>query len=262
MRWAVPFILLMLLASFSDTRPEKEIKLKNLDYFTIDQFSNIYGIRFDQLRKYDSNGKIIFEYSNPLLGSIHSLSALDPLNLLLFYKDQAQITTLDNRLNESTAIQLIDIGLNDVQLVSQSDENFVWVYDQATDRLYRLDLNRASISNKSLNITQLVQLENQPTQLESTYDNVFLNIPEKGILIFDATGSLLQTVALKHVDYFDVWGERIFYLKQDTVRSIDFKKNTMGKQLWPLEEVLSFTVEARKLYVLKPKKLNIYGINP
>ncbi|MEQ9262377.1 MAG: hypothetical protein RLP14_04360 [Owenweeksia sp.] len=244
-----------------DQKPEKEFPLKNLDFFTIDQFQNIYHTRFDQLRKLDKSGKNIFEYSNPLLGAIHSVSALDPLSLLIFYKDQAQITTLDNRLNESTAIRLTDIGLNDVQLISQSDQNNVWVYDQATDRLYRINIANAAISNKSLNITQLANTENQPAQLESTYDHVFLNLPESGILLFDATGALMQTIALKSVSHFSVLGENLFYLKNDTIRGLNLKKNTLLKSSWPAPGAISFTAVAGRIYVLDKKKLCVYSLS-
>ncbi|MGB0176632.1 MAG: hypothetical protein ACPF9D_05675 [Owenweeksia sp.] len=243
-----------------DGRSERTISLKNVDFFTIDQFQNIYHVRFDQLKKLDKIGKTVFEYSNPLLGSIQSVSALDPLNLLFFYKDQAQITTLDNRLNESTAIRLTDIGLNDVQLVSQSDQNNVWVYDQATDRLHRININNSSVSNKSLNITQLVRSENQPTQLESTYDQVFLNLPENGLLVFDATGSLMQTVTLKKIEHFALNGEDLLYLKNDTIKGLNLKKNTMLKSSWHVPGARSFTASGGKLYVLDKKKLYVYSL--
>ena len=255
------FSALVVSGIFQQREPENTFSLKNTDYFTIDQFRNIYQVRFDQLKKLDKDGQTVFEYSNPLLGSIHSLSALDPLKLLLFYKDQAQITTLDNRLNESTAIKLIDMGLNDVQLVSQSDQDNVWVYDQATDRLYRINLNNASLSNKSLNITQLTGLENKPLQLESTYERVFLNVPEKGILVFDATGSLLQTVATKGVEHFAVSNENLYYLKNDTIQALNLKKNLMLKPKWKADKGASFTIAAGRLYILDQGKLSVFSLN-
>lgn len=239
--------------------PVQTFKIRNADGLTVDQFGYIYITQFDQLKKYDPKGKEVFAYSNPLVGSIHSVSALDPMNLLLFYKDQAQITTLDNRLSEQTALKFTEYGLSDVQLISQSDEENIWVYDQATDKLYRLNKNRSSVTNKSLNITQITKEENTPVQLESTYNNVYLNVPEKGILVFDATGSLIRTLPIKQVDHFALSGNELIACISRDIFSIDQKTGKQTLIHKNDKDIISLAVSKDLLYILSGKTLEVYS---
>ncbi|MDZ7847942.1 MAG: hypothetical protein U5L96_14955 [Owenweeksia sp.] len=111
---------------------------------------------------------------------------------------------LDNRLNESARLDFNELGFYDVQLLSFSDQDNVWFYDQATDKIHRYNLRLQRATNQSLNISQIVGEENTPTGMVSSVNRVYLNIPTQGVYVFNATGSIFQVLAVRQISDFQI----------------------------------------------------------
>ncbi len=237
---------------------EKVIPAKDVDCFSVDQFKNIYLVKGNELIKYDHQAKQLYSFSNPILGDIYKVDARNALNPYIFYRDVNQLVIVDNRLNSSTALNFTDYGFLDVRFVSFSDQNNVWFYDQATDKIYRFNMQRNKVSNKSLNITQISGSENLPGDMVSTIDQVFLNVPDKGIFVFDAVGAYQKLIPLKGVKAFDVQKKKLYAI-QDSV-AVSYDLLTSGISLIPIDvsEVKSLKAEADRLFMLAPDELRIY----
>lgn len=187
------------------------------DYLAIDRFDHRYRVRHNELQKLDSQNKVMSYYSNPVLGEIASVDVLNPLSIYVFFQITNRLIVLDNRLNESSQMNFNDYNFTDVQLVSFSDQETVWLYDQTTDRLHRFHLRDKKVTNRSLNITQLLGNENRPTQMQSTVDQVYLLAPGVGVLVFDPTGAFQSTLPLPQIHCFDVHGEHLFAATKNEV---------------------------------------------
>jgi hypothetical protein len=234
--------------------------IKNCSTLAVDQFQYIYLCKDEEIYKFDNNFKKLAAYSNPLLSDITAIDVSNALNPILFYGETYRVVILDNRLNESTTLNLIDLGFPDPKLVSVSDEKNLWIYDQSRDKIIRYHIENGRQTNKSLNISQLLGMENTPTQMMSTFDNVFLNIPEKGLMIFDATGSFLKLVATKHIERFQIDGNRLIFLKEGKIQLIDLKSNQQKTLSEGYEEINSFYISGNKLYVLDKVGLQITNL--
>ncbi len=237
---------------------EKEIPLKKTDKITVDQFQNLYAISGNELLKFNERGQKILSYSNPLLGEIESVDVLNPLNPYVFFKDVNQLAVIDNRLNESQLLNLTDFGFLDVQLLSFTDQQNVWLYDQAQDKLFRFNIETQKITNQSLNITQLSGSENEPRGLQSTIDKVYLNLPTEGILVFDAVGAFLRKIPIKNVDDFFIQKTTIFLIKEGRVLIYNLQSGKMLPEIFSESGLKSVCKAGGRLYLFDGEKLKIY----
>lgn len=79
-----------------------------------------------------------WEYQNLPLGTIHSADLINPLKILLFYKEFNSVILLDNQLSEITRINLSDFNIV-AQSCSMASQNRLWIYDSLTNNLLLLD---------------------------------------------------------------------------------------------------------------------------
>lgn len=240
--------------------PIANYKLTKLDNFYVDQFQNLYVVNNAELRKYDPTYKQLYSYSNPIKGAINQVDVLNALNPYIFYKDWNEVVVVDNRLNASTAINFNDYGFLDVLFISFADQDNVWFYDQGTDKLYRFNLQSKKVINSSLNITQLIGAENTPQSMVSTINKVYLNIPEKGILLFDALGSLQKNIPLKDVESFCVQGNELYYVQHDQVYL--YNLNTSLVDLLDLKDkkVENVRIGGKRLYISNKEGIGVYQL--
>ncbi len=240
--------------------PIANYKLSKQDNFYVDQFQNLYVVNNAELRKYDPTYKQLYSYSNPLKGAINQVDVMNALNPYIFYKDWNEVVVVDNRLNASTAINFNDYGFLDVLFISFADQDNVWFYDQGTDKMYRFNLQSKKVVNSSLNITQIIGAENMPHSMISTINKVYLNIPEKGILLFDALGSLQKTIPIKNVESFCVQGKELYYVQEGKV----FLYSLITSQVAPVslkdKDLKNVRVAGKRLYTSNKEGIGVYQL--
>lgn len=236
----------------------KSLNIRDVHYFDVDQFSNLYVINNDELKKLDPAGKMIYSYSNPIFGIPETVSAFNALNPQLFYPDLNEIVVLDNRLNEERSLNLVQSGtFLDVSLVDISDQETIWLYDQATDRIYRYNFSDLKVRNQSLNITQITGMENRPNKLISTFDRVYLNIPEKGILIFDATGSYIRYIPLLNAIDIAVYDQTIMALANGKLYRYDLRTFERQELEVELEGIRNIRIMEKVIYFLNEDGIHL-----
>ena len=182
------------------------------------------------------------------------------MNPLAFFDIANQMVVLDNRLNESYTNTFTDQGYIDVNLISFSDQDHIWLYDQNTDRLYRFNLEQRKKINQSLNITQLTATENEPTELITTFENLYLNVPDAGILIFDAVGAFSKKIAITGASGLSIEKDKLYFIKEKAITELNLKTNLEKKYYLRGAEPKYLRVQNGKLYCLTEKGLEIYII--
>lgn len=134
-----------------------------------------------------------WEYKNLPLGEIHSIDFINPLKIVVFYKEFNSVVLLDNQLSEITRINLSDFNIV-AQTCSVASQNRLWIYDSLTNNLLLLDyLNKK--------ITRLNQpFKNTFKYYKSDYNN-WLRISENNeVFSYNNYG---RTVFLGSVPKFD-----------------------------------------------------------
>lgn len=259
MTWPTKLSFSLILLFTSSAAP-RELKLKNIDSLDIDQFGFSYIAIDEKLSKYDKELKVIASFSEPLFGDIAKVDATNALNPVLWFGETYRVAILDNRLNQSQSINLLDQGFYDPKLISVSDDRHLWVYDQSEDKIIRFSTETNKRTNQSLNISQILGEENEPIQMHSSFEKIYLNVPEKGILIFDALGAFEKLVAVKNIEHFEIYKGLIYFQKEKTINML----NKQGKSeivAKDLTDCKSFDIFENKIFLISSLGVEIRTLN-
>ena len=142
---------------------------------------HLYLVFNDRLVKTDEHGLEIARFSCPDLGIPSQVQVQDPMRVLLHYAEFNQMLLLDNRPTPiRPALSFFDLGMADVPCAALTDEHFLWLFDQASDRLIKMDMRRTQIVFRTPPITQLLQEESRILGLRCNVRGVYLLV-EKGL---------------------------------------------------------------------------------
>jgi len=236
----------------------KTLELK-YDFFTTDNQGNIYVVNANELAKYDKTGKQLYKYSNKNLGNIDFVDVSNQLKILLFYKNFTQAVFLDNTLSMSgTPLSFDQMGYQQVQLACTSHNNNIWVYDQQSFSLIRLNAANEE-TQRTGNLNNLLNIELQPVSMIEYDNKVFLNNPSTGILIFDIYGTYYKTIPLKQVKSFQPLGDYIYYKSEEKIKAYNIKTTEEKEFSLPLTDFDSFSLQIGVLVLGKKGQIAIFS---
>ena len=239
---------------------EKKIELK-AEKFEIDNLENIYSLNNNTLIKKDIlNSKDIF-YTNNFLGNPTILDISNPLRVILFYKNSNSIVFLNNQLEEiSSPITLDNIHIYNPSLVCASKYGGFWIYDTSLDRIQYI--NKAlEIEIETQNIEPLINEFTPPNYLKEIYNKIFLNIPEKGILLFNQNGIFIEKIPVLTNSIIQIENNKIYYLVTDQLGIYNLISNNNYINPLPPFKNSDIKIQNNKLYIFSGDTLSIYKIN-
>ena len=228
--------------------------------FTTDKLQQSYLINSkNQITKYSAAGQEVFNYNNNTLGNLHVLDATNPFNLLLYYPDFQTVITLDRTLNETGEINLFDLDIINVPAIASSNDNNVWIYDDAAFKLKKIDQS-GQVLVESDDLSLLLGQAPRPIQIKARENWVYMNDPDLGILIFDGFAQYHKQLDLKNVTSFQLIGEQLIYAQAGKYYNFNLKSFLTKPVLLPKnikpEAQLSF--QKNHLYVLYDGVLKVY----
>lgn len=162
------------------------------EFIGIDNLEHVYYIKSNVL--YKKTTSKIHSFSNLHLGKITSVDIINPLKIVVFYKDFNSVIIVDDKLNELTGV--IDFNstlLKNISYVSTATESNLWLYSEDDNRLEIFNY----ISNK---VIFSKQLENdfQYQFASSNYHNFWL-ISNKKILQYNEYGSYIKSFNIENI---------------------------------------------------------------
>ena len=227
--------LIFLFAFQSDQFVFKQSILIQNDFISCDNIGNVYVVKGDAITKLNTSGKVIRTYSNKKLGKIFHVDASNPLRILVFYKDFSLIVFLDSQLTQNgESIQLENMNLEQSDLACSSFNNGAWVFSRQNAELIRVDENLISVIRTG-NLNRLMNVKLEPLYLLEHNGFVYLSDKSEGILRFDIYGNYSKTISLRNIKSFQVFEDRLFAYKQDTIISHHFLSIQRDTFLLPLK---------------------------
>lgn len=238
-----------------------KIVFDSFDFFTTDNFGNIYAVKKDRITKYSSTGDSLYSQSYKWMGEITSVDATNSLRILVFSRDLNRMMILDNTLSvQGEVIKLEDLGMQFTSLISQSPNNSnLWVYNMEEFRLLRLNKD-FTVANNSGNLTQVLGISLNPDFMAEGNNHLFLNDPEIGILVFDMFGGYVKTVPIKGLHSFQIVGNSIFYILENKLMAYDLSGFAESSFDLPSENILNFRIEKDRMYFLESIGISIFTI--
>jgi hypothetical protein len=238
----------------------KTIPFTEITAFTTDNLGNAYVVSENLLLQFDNNGKPLNHYDEKNLGRLVYVDADNPLKILAFYPDFAQINILNSKLALQTTIQLRGLGIEQPLLICNSKVDYgIWVYDRQDFKLKKIDLN-LQVTREGANIPQLIGKEINPRFLIEGGNYVFMSDPDMGILFFDQYGTYFKTLPVKNVYYMQATEEELFYVSNGSLYTYNFKTLLEQSVSLPVNDSLNAArVGQHRLFLSANNELKIFS---
>ncbi len=227
--------------------------------FTTDLIGNCYVIKENNfLIKYNASGDSIAQFNEVKKGKVTQIDATNPLRILLYYADFNQVIILDNMLSKKNVLKLNTIGIFNAPCIANSMDGNIWVYDQATNNLFKLDNQLALLSTISLRnfLTESID----PIYMVEQERNLFMVDSLQGIYKFDLYGFYNTTYHFKTktVQYFNGY---LVYQQNPFLFSYQTQTILEKKVLLPNPaSILQVRIERNKIFILRKNTLDIYDL--
>ncbi|CAN5373534.1 hypothetical protein BH11BAC1_BH11BAC1_27660 [soil metagenome] len=252
--------LFLILGSFSqdDFRLINSIPFSHVKIST-DRFCNAYVIVENQLLQFDSLGKPKANYAESNSGKLTSVDASNPLKILLFYRDFAQLHLLNNKLAKESTVELRNAGIMQPMVICQSALDGYWIFDNQDFSLKKMDLN-LRIVFQSGNMNQTLGYSLDPESITEANESVYINNPATGILVFDKFGSYYKTIPITEISSFQVIEKKLLYVRNNML--LQFNLSTLDEHeiiLPAHDSLLGARFEQEKLFLLTTGSLTFYS---
>jgi hypothetical protein len=227
------------------------------DNFKVDNLGNYYLLNKNEISKYNSDQKFIGRYSNKQLGSEFNLDVLNPLKVLLFSQQLSTIIFLDNMMGKATTeINLNESNLGTVTLTCSSYNNAFWTYNPVNFSIIRFDeVLRKTVEVNFIN--QIIRADIHPNFICEYNNQLYINDPETGILVFDIYGTYFKTLPFKGLTSFEINETHLFYSLNDKLISYNLK-TLHTAEIKINNTVKGWHVNQGKIYFLSNAGISIY----
>ena len=235
-----------------------DIKAK---FFTTDKLSQIYVVtEQNEVIKYDPSGNEMFRFNNNRLGDLQHIDATDPFNILLYYADYMTVVTLDRTLNQTLEFDLINLNLLEVKAIGMSNDNNIWLYDDVTFKLRKVD-RKGQVLLESDDLNLLLFYTPSPNFILERANTVYVNNPETGVLVFDLYGKYIKTLDFKNLNDFQVINNQLIFRKGEKLMSFHLQPLVLQPIELPpgVEKEDKIRIQKNKLFVKKRDKVLVYG---
>lgn len=229
-------------------------------YFSTDKLQNIYlASPQNEVVKYDKTGKAIFRYNNNRLGDLTLIDASNPFKIGLFYPELGNLIFLDRTMTQTGDFRLFDFNLIQIDAIALAADNNIWIYDKLDFALKKIDQNGALVfesGDLSLTLDEPIS----PNFLIEREQQIYVNDPNIGILVFDVFGQYEKTLEFKNLETFQILDGRLLFFQNGQLQAFNLQSLLMQEVKLPegVGKDVEVLVQKNRLYVLENGELRIF----
>lgn len=227
----------------------------------VDELGNAYVVRNDNtFIKFNETGDSLLNFMSVSNGNISYVDVTNPLRILLYYPNFAQLLLLDRMLSPKNELNLRKLNLLNSNVIALSADGNLWVYDQFNATLNKLDMELNYMIRGNDLRQQLSELPRAAYLVERDR-RVYMADSAQGVLVFDQYGSYLNTLSIFGVKQLQVVGNQIIYRKAHTLFAYDLKtlqETEIDIPEHPETTILQAAYCRNVLYVLYADRLELY----
>lgn len=199
----------------------------------------------------------VLEFQNPNLTSVSHIEAWNTLRPFIFYRDIQSYLILDRFLTQPRQYQIQDLDLPFIELMSPGPSSIYAL--SSTD----LVLSKMGILNGQLEVSYPVSRStgiSRPVFMRVYQNTILLSDLDKGLIIMDLFGNILQTFPDLKLSSFQIRNDYLISLHEDSLITLHvFKDNRITKTKLP--EAFDFLIKTEQHYCLiRNKNLYIYRL--
>jgi hypothetical protein len=228
------------------------IREDNARLMKVDKLGYIYVVSArNSVKKFDANGSLLFEYMNSLNGDIEDIDVINPMKMLVFYKDFQQLVCLDNNLALLTKYNLRNSGFQEVSAVGLSNDNHFWIFDQINFTLYKMN-DQGKIVNESDNLLAQSSIEMIADQIMESSNFVVLRNNEY-LMLLDNFGQWIRNFKQTSESLISVTDRYLYILSNNNLYALphfDLTEEVHAVRVFQ-EQILSVGF-GDKIYILTP----------
>jgi hypothetical protein len=192
-------------------------------WIVTDKMQHLFVVKNDHtLLKYDAKGELLYKYNENSLGEISSVDVQNPFFILVYYNDYTTVVILDRTLSEVRRQDLADLNIDQVQAIGIASDNNIWLFDNNTFTLKKIDAQN-QILLESNDLSKLSDDLPTPTQLIEYQNQIYLNSPETGILVFDQYATYFKTISVQEVAQIQLYEQQIFFVKEHQIQAYELR---------------------------------------
>ena len=229
-------------------------------YFTTDGLNNIYVITSkNEILKYNQDGSFDSRFVSLKMGKLGTVDASNPFKLLLYYPDFQTVQMLDKDLNSLGSFNLNDLGIAQTGGIAMSDDGRTWVYDAAENKLKTVNGD----AGRQVQSAVVPFVGSAVSQMVFRGNTLYVNVPDKGIYLFDRFGKFIKTLDIKNSNYFQVIDNQLFYSQNgqlfrfqlQTLQTLPVKmpEGIVGTELMRLQKNWLFVQQGKTIIVHEEK---------
>ena len=188
-----------------------------------EKFTRFHGVDIHENLFFSNNETLIkktenqtFEYANFTLGIPTSISIINPLEILVYYKQTNAFVLLDRFLNE---IKTEELNFTSTEInsshISNSKDQWVWIVNQNNNQICTYNY----FTSKTINCSVP---NNTSTLLFKSNFNYAINYNGKEIQLINNYGRILEKIKLEKVNSIEISSNHIYVFKEDSLNIYDF----------------------------------------
>jgi len=260
------FLMLLMIASLhseaQDTilfKKQEEIK-GSFSSLQVDLLGNKYVLLGNnQLKKFSAKGDSMGVFNDVRrFGKLYAIDATNPLKCLLYYKNFSTVVVLDRFLQPVNTIDLRKQSIFQVQAVTTSYDNKIWLYDEQNQQLKKLDDN-GQVLLSTPDLRMVFDDLPSPEKIIDQDGYVYLYDRSKGVYIFDIYGAFKNKLSYTGFRQFFVMGKTIAGITHNEI--VFYGIGTFSEKRVSLpctDPEAQFVVLPNRLYVLRKEKIEVY----
>lgn len=226
----------------------------------LDDHSNIYVKQHNGVLKLTKDGDSVSYYGYIADGALSKIDVTNPFSILLYYADFNKVHILDRLLAPKSILDLRQINLWSATAISASNDNKIWVYDNAKAVLTKLDDQLKSIISSN-DLRQETNLVLDIHQILEKDGQVFLLDTASGIHMLDRQGRYINYFPVPHIKYMKKIGNNLLLDNGSYFISYHLETFQEQKLLYPIslkeDERLAFSRD--RIVVYNGSGISIYA---
>lgn len=219
----------------------------------VDKYDQIYSIHKNIL--YKKTPQKTYEFSVLGLGEITSVDLLNPLKIVLFYKESNTIILLDDKLSEIQRIRFNNFSeLKIPEFVGNSSKNQLWIFNSINQELEIYDYKQNKVIAHTQPITEKV------LQMQSNFNYTWILTPSK-LKRYNIYGSFMEEFPSKGMEEIRFYNNFLLSLKEGKLSLLDMRDKEFYTLKLPQIKIENFYTYNENLYLYDGEFLYHYIFN-
>ncbi len=142
-------------------------------------------------------------------------------------------------------------------MLCASQNNGLWLFDEVDFELLWLN-DQAEVGKRSGNIVQQLGYEIDPNFMLERHNWLYLNDPERGILVFDIFGTYLKTIPIKGLSSFSVTTKYLYYQDDTGMYAYDLKLLDVQEVPLPAAKINSYRLVGSTIFSITDESITVF----